>query len=144
MVCIPHYHGDGLPAPELLHHVEIYSGLDQPRGPCVPEVMEAEVFYFRLFHCQIIRTKEISGIPLVASSVKKDVPGLNGWDFRSTLHHIESGRIQRQRIFRSVFLLQDGNRPAKQIHLWPFQVQNLALPKPRMKCKENDLLQPRR
>jgi hypothetical protein len=144
MVRIAQHHRDRFPPAQFLNRLDIDPGLAESRGKGMPEIMEPESRDARLPHRRIECPQQIACIPWVARSIEKDRLRVAGPHGGASLEHCHRRLIDRQRIPRAVFLLQDRERAACQIQVGPVQLQDLSASHARMECKHDDLLRPRR
>ncbi len=75
MMGIPHDHGDVLPPPKFLNGVNIHTGLNEPCGKGVPQIMEPEMSNLCLFHGGVKTPSEVPSINPSTVAVKKDMLG---------------------------------------------------------------------
>lgn len=67
---------------------------------------------------------------------------MNPTVFVTPLQHAERLRIHWERVSASVLFFQQRDRPPKQIHIAPLEVEDLTLSEARISREDNDLLQP--
>lgn len=108
------------------------------------QIVKPKTFHICFPHGGIKHPQEVPGIHPVPGPVEEDIIRLERSDFGSGLQHVERLRIHGKRVSTSVLLLKQGDRPPKQVHIAPLEVQDFTLPKSRVRREKYDLLQPNR
>jgi len=142
MVCIAQHHRDRFPPAQFLNRIDIDPGLNEPGRKRMPEVMEPEPYDPRLAHRRIERPQQIARIPWVARPIEKDRLRAAGPHRGAGLQDFHRRIIYRQRIPCAVLLLQNRERPSRQIHVGPLELENFPASHPRMEGEHDDLLEP--